>query len=206
MAGAYYDKGPLLARLMMRYRPYICPFHTLIQHIPQDATVMDVGCGGGLLLNLLAGADRIQRGLGFDYSPDMIRVASKAAQKHNTDIHFCTVNANDGWPRSTANTITAIDLLHHISPKDQDDVINKLIDTVPPGGRLVYKDMAAKPHWRASINRLHDLVLARQWIHYHPIAQVEQTATQKGLRLIASQDINQWWYRHELRVFERPAG
>lgn len=53
------------------------------------------------------------------------------------------------------------------------------------------------------MNRVHDLVLARQWIHYVRTEDVERWARAEGLVLVHSADVDMLWYRHELRVFHR---
>jgi hypothetical protein len=62
--------------------------------------------------------------------------------------------------------------------------------------------MAHRPRWRAGMNRLHDLVMARQWIHYVPIKDIERWGSEEGRKLLTSRDVNMLWYRHHLRVFE----
>ena len=47
-------------------RPYICPFHILIELIPPEANILDVGCGAGLFILALARLGRIQSAVGFD--------------------------------------------------------------------------------------------------------------------------------------------
>jgi hypothetical protein len=66
--------------------------------------------------------------------------------------------------------------------------------------------MAGNASWRSWANRLHDLVLARQWIHYVPVLTAEEWAAASGMRLIHGEDFDMLWYRHNLRVFERPRG
>jgi ribosomal protein L11 methylase PrmA len=62
-----------------RYRPYIFPFHLSLYHIPHGASVLDVGCGPGLFLLLLAKLGRIQSGVGFDIDHAAIQAAEEAA-------------------------------------------------------------------------------------------------------------------------------
>src|SRR4051812_38352748 len=70
VAGSLYTEGPRVLRALQHYRPYICPFHRLIGCVPAGPapgpSVLDIGCGGGLFLMLLAMAARVGRGVGLD--------------------------------------------------------------------------------------------------------------------------------------------
>src|SRR6266576_3469231 len=70
-------------------------------------------------------------------------------------------------------TVSMIDVMHHVPPSFQKEFLLTACRHVRPSGLLIYKDMCRRPRWRAAANRLHDLVLARQWINYLPISQVE---------------------------------
>jgi SAM-dependent methyltransferase len=49
-----YEGEPLAARLHVVVRALTCPFGRLIDRFPTTGAVLDVGCGHGLLVNLLA--------------------------------------------------------------------------------------------------------------------------------------------------------
>ena len=76
-----YTDGSAARRMMMYGRPYICPFEELIRRTPEGASVLDVGCGDGLFLNVLGKLDRIAGGLGFDTSETALASARDAAAK-----------------------------------------------------------------------------------------------------------------------------
>ena len=118
-------------------------------------------------------------------------------------LRFEHLAVEDRWPGGAFDVVLLVDVLHHIPPAAQRDVFRMAAEKVAPGGRLIYKDMAARPRWRAAMNRLHDLVMARQWIHYVPIQSVEQRGAAEQMQLTHAQDVNMLWYRHELRVFTR---
>ena len=199
-----YQDAKALPRLLMTYRPTICPFEELLPLVPRGASVLDVGCGGGLMLSLLAASGRIDAGYGFDTNGEMIQLASRVAETHGLPLQFEQRSVIDGIPEGTFSVISVIDVMHHIPPDAQAGFFSDVVARLPPGGVLIYKDMCRRPAWRAAANRLHDLVLARQWIHYCPIDDVRQWAAGLGLELIQEQAHNRLWYGHELLVLTRP--
>jgi hypothetical protein len=71
------------------------------------------------------------------------------------------------------------------------------------GGVLLYKDMADRPWWSVTASRLHDLVIARQWVHFVPASAVVDWVEEKGARCVSRRTIDTLWYRHEIAAFER---
>lgn len=205
-----YVEGGLLMRKLQHWRPFICPFERLLPFVFDNAVVLDIGCGGGLFLGLLVGSGcNIARGVGFDVSAPAIgaaqRMASLVNRRMGRDVlHFHRLDLAAAWPRGPFDVVCLIDVMHHVPPAAQQALLQQASAQVAPGGTLIYKDMCRRPLWRASMNRLHDLVLARQWIHYLPIEDAEQWVVESGLRVVHGETANRLWYGHELRVFRRP--
>jgi hypothetical protein len=160
----YANVGTSMVRFMQSYRSYICPLHEVINEVPEESRVLDVGCGNGLLLNLLADLGRIRHGHGFDLSEPAIPDAYK------------------------------------------EPFVADLCDAVPRGGKLIIKDMVCKPRWRAAANQLHDLVMARQWVHHADPATVEQWMAQKGMVVRRRATFDTLWYGHWLLVMQKCPG
>jgi len=204
MAGSMYPEGSRLFRALQRYRPYICPFEILIEEVPAGASVLDIGCGAGLFLGLLDAAGREPTGVGFDVSPHGIKLAKAMSAKGKARLTFHRLDAEDAWPAGEFDIVALIDVLHHVAPDAQEGCVRRACRAVKPGGSFLYKDMVSKPRWRALANRAHDLVLARQWIHYAPIAEVEKWVRDEGFKLQRADRIDRLWYGHEFRVFKHP--
>jgi 2-polyprenyl-3-methyl-5-hydroxy-6-metoxy-1,4-benzoquinol methylase len=206
IAQQIYTKGPLLTRTLQHWRPYICPFDLVIVEVPAGSFVLDIGCGGGLLLGVLARTRRISGGVGFDFSADAIRVAAAMTEElgEDCDLKFFHLSALDEWPDGDFKVITMIDVMHHVPIGAQRDVFRRAAARLQPGARLVYKDIAPRPRWRAWANTVHDLVLARQWVHYISMADVIQWAEKDGLVLERAYQVNRLWYGHHFAVFTRP--
>jgi 2-polyprenyl-3-methyl-5-hydroxy-6-metoxy-1,4-benzoquinol methylase len=210
VAKRLFVNGSLMMQLRQWYRPFICPFDELITRVPVDSHVLDVGCGGGLFLGLLRVTRRIAFGHGFDSSPQAIAVARQmAARAERSGISAGSLlfehrRVTGAWPGGQFDVVSIVDVMHHVRPASQQRLLKLAVCRIKPGGLLLYKDMASQPQWRAVANRLHDLLLAHQCIHYVPIAEVKGWATDAGLELIESRTINRLWYSHELCVFRKP--
>jgi len=79
-----------------------------------------------------------------------------------------------------------------------------LAGKVKPNGQLTYKDVAHKPLWRVGMNQIHDLILARQWVHPVPGDQICVWTKEFGLRLNERNVVNALWYAQELFLFGQP--
>lgn len=204
-----YTDGPLLRRKLQHWRPYICPFERLIRHVPQGARILDIGCGGGLFLGLLAERGRLDGGcgLGFDISAGAIETARRmlaGSPRMAQVLEFRVLAETEPWPEGRFDIVSMVDVMHHIPPQAQQRAFAEAASRLAPGGHLLYKDMAAGAGLKTLANRAHDLLLARQWIHHVAVDVVESWAGAAGLRLTHGEDIQRLWYAHELRIFHCP--
>lgn len=197
-----YAEADGATRWLQSLRPHICPFESVVSRVPNGSTVLDIGCGAGLLLALLAKEQRLVSGVGFDYSAAAIAAACAMAARSGLSrlLRFEHLSAQDEWPAGEFDAVTMIDVLHHVAPDDQRAVVERCARLLPPGGVFVYKDMAAHPWWAAAANRLHDLVVARQWIHYRSVEEVAHWMAEAGLEVSGVERTQRWCYAHELLV------
>lgn len=203
LAWDLYAGVPAAARWMMRYRPAIAPFDAVLSRVAPGSRVLDVGCGAGLLLNLLGATGRLGEGVGFDLSEKAVSAARAAALRHGRPTTFVRLNEADAWPDGGFDAVTVVDLLHHLRPERHAEVVRRAAERVGPGGRLIVKDMDGTALVRPWFSRLHDLVLARQWIWFPKPAVVIAAAEGAGLRLVERKRIDMLWYGHEMMVFEQ---
>lgn len=106
--------------------------------------IVDIGCGWGeFLLRALAPNDETT-GLGIDVDPYAISLARQSAQQYGVAerARFIEGRATDYLPER-AGAISCIGSSHALQPDDVEtcqyaDVLGRLRDLLPRGGRLVY--------------------------------------------------------------------
>ena len=182
-----YRKGNWLKRRLQWWRPSICPFERLLPLVPEGAAVLDVGCGSGLFLFLIASYDDRATRVGIDLSPLSIAFAEQnlaVSPSLQERIRFQVLDAASRWPFGQFDVVSLIDVLHHVPVGQQLKTLQEAVSHVKPGGILLYKDMCDSPGSLALANRFHDLVLARSWIHYVPSEHVERWAVSAGLKMV----------------------
>lgn len=201
-----YRDAPFLQRLLVAHRHRICPTKPILAHIPDGRSILDVGCGVGFFLITFALNRNIRSGVGFDVNESAVSVARRAARSLcDVDLRFHHQSSVRELELGPFEVVTVIDVMHHIPVRDQERFFAECADAVAPMGRLVYKDMAQKPMWMSLWNRFHDLVLARQVIHYVPLETIKQWGADRGLKLVHEEKYARYAYAHELLVFERAA-
>ncbi len=201
-----YDEAPPRIRALQGLRPFICPFDDLIRWIPAKGRMLDIGCGAGLFLGLAGRSRHELRAIGFDADASAIAAAQTMARRYfpNGRIAFQHSAVGDPWPDGPFELVSMIDVLHHIPPPAQRDAIADAYSHVAPDGLFLYKDMADKPYFSAWWNRLHDIVVAKQWIHYRPIGQVQSWLEQAGGQIVQRSTRSMGPYRHEWIIVRRP--
>ena len=206
LAAALYRGRGFGVWLRQVHRPWICPFELVVAHVPAGASVLDAGCGSGLLLGLLAALGREIDGTGFEVSGAALREARLVAERvrdTGARLEFGYGDVRGDWPDREFDVVCLVDVLHHVPVADRAAVLRRACAAVRPGGVLIYKDMACRPRWRAVANQLHDLVMAREWVRHAKVGEVADQVVERGFRLACSVDVTRLWYAHELRVFSR---
>lgn len=200
-----FTRGPFLLRHLQHHRPTICPFGPLLNFVPPGASVLDIGCGGGLLLGLIACTRRPGPLTGFDSSAQAIELARANLENFpKPGPQFLRLDVGEAWPPGPFDCVTLCDVLHHVPRAFHAGLLKQAADHVSPGGRFIYKDVYPEGLVRPNASRLHDLVIARERIHIPRIADVTREVEGAGLRRVHHQRINTLWYGHELAVFEKP--
>ena len=203
----HYQDANLLTRFLVAVRPLICPIEPILSWVPEDADILDIGCGVGLLSMHLASMVKPKRIFGFDTNANAVAVAQAAAKRlgnvSDVDISFSTARDFSEWPTDLIDVVCMIDVAHHVPRELWSTLYQSAAARVRDGGLLLYKDMAADPWWCGLGNRLHDLILAQQWIDYCPLPFVYAALAAARMTRVHHDEWRKYWYMHQFTVFRK---
>lgn len=141
-----YRRESLLTRLHVILRVLTCPFKILLKYLPKSGSLLDVGCGHGLLLRLLH-ADTARREMllfGIDHDAEKI----KGAQRYPLpNLHFSHQEI-DHFPAEAFDTVSVMDVLYSIQEKQWHNILISCFRVLRPGGTMVVKEVIDKPRWK----------------------------------------------------------
>ena len=141
-----YEGEPLTTRAHVVARALTCPFGPLIDRFPTKGAVLDVGCGHGLLINLLA-RDPSRRGLrlcGIDHDAAKIAGARRTAL---AGVDFST-RALDSFPDAAFDALSIVDVLYTVKRQVWGEILGGCFRALRPGGRLIVKEVVDRPRWK----------------------------------------------------------
>jgi 2-polyprenyl-6-hydroxyphenyl methylase/3-demethylubiquinone-9 3-methyltransferase len=155
IAGAY-RHCPVGCRLRVLGRYILCPFGAVLRRIPADASVLDVGCGDGLLLFLVSreAAHRPRTHVGIDIDDAKIRNARSAGIP---DAEFLVADIA-AQPPETYDCVTIIDVLYLLPKSCWVGFLKEAFRVLRPDGVMLVKEVADRPRWKYWIAYLEELV------------------------------------------------
>lgn len=172
--------------------------------MPDCARVLDIGCGTGALLLRALKEGKVGEGLGVDVNEPALETARQTWREMREAYPHVNLTFIPSRELSESagswEVVTMIDVIHHVPVAHQELFLREAFRRVAPGGRMIYKDVCLRPLWKRAMNRLHDLVMARQWISEVPLEKVRLWAAQEGLSVVQERHYGRLWYGHELLV------
>jgi len=135
----------------------ICPFARLADFVPPRGRVLDVGCGFGLWLNVLALRYPELRLQGLDIDPRKIRGARRS---RNSAIEFLETDTN-ALAAHGYDCITFVDVLYLMDEQAKQKAIAEVARLLKPGGILLIKEMDDQPRWKYAWNVFEETLAVR---------------------------------------------
>ena len=142
----FYSGQGLKAALYARLRWRMCPFEEIERHVPKEGTIIDIGCGYGLLANFLALRSSERDVTGIDLSVGRISIAQKTTDNRNK-IQFKLMDALD-LQLGKYGTVIMSDFLHHLDCETQERLLSRCYQKLPSGGLLIIEEVDNRPLWK----------------------------------------------------------
>lgn len=118
----------------------------LIQNasVPQDATVVDLGCGTGTLTIWLKQQYPDARVFGVDADSEILAFARSKANAAAADVEFIEGNATDlPFNDGSAERVVSSLFFHHLQPADKRQALAEALRVLCDGGELHVSDWGA---------------------------------------------------------------
>ena len=161
-------------------------------------TLVDIGCGQGLTLAVIADAGRLYRQRQWpadqDAPPEFTRVigiesrarvAALATRALGEEAHIVHAFAPEGLP-STLSSALLFDVLHLMTPADQERLLEALTSRVERGGVVLVREADASAGWSFQAvkigNRVKNLLVGnwRQTFHFRTSDDWQQLFARHG--------------------------
>lgn len=126
-------------------------YRRVMKEVPDEGTLVDVGCGEGYLLAWARERCPDLQLWGFDHDPRRIEVGRRAlADEPSVRLRVVDVREAELPP---ADVVACLDVLHYMVPLEQDALLDRLAAAVRPGGVVLIRDAHADGGLRTWLTR-----------------------------------------------------
>ncbi len=177
----------------------------ILQYIPNDGKILDLGCGFGLFLLYFAYQKPYSHFLGIDLNPKRIELARKSASDlglHNIEF-ICKDIRDIDLHTCDFDVITAIDVFHHIPVEDGNRLLSLLSEKIlKSNGIFIMKDVTTRPRYMLYFTYLLDWIMnPKDHFYYRDESKWKEALKKYGFR---STETHYLWdilpYPHILNV------
>ncbi len=176
-----YSSFGFIDKLYIRLRYRLCPFNKIESFVPKAGRILDVGCGYGLLANLISLRSAKREVFGIDSSSKRINVA-RGTIGARKNIQFELKNSDD-IDLAKYDAVVMSDFLHHLSYHKQEELIKRVYEGLSYGGILIIQDIDTKPSWKYSFAYLIDVIFNLEVSNYRSLNNFVEMLTKIGFKV-----------------------
>jgi SAM-dependent methyltransferase len=128
-------------------------YEAVLAALRDDAPLIDLGCGIGLLPLFLRAHGRTAPIIGIDFDERKIEIARRAAKRHE-GIQLVAGDARGPLPEG--HDVVIIDILHYFDSASQLKILENVARAVRPGGVVVIRQGIRDGSWRYRLQAVVD--------------------------------------------------
>lgn len=156
---ALYDGSPPAERLFVRVRACLSDLPAVEARAPREGAILDLGCGHGLLSNLLALGSPNRQVTGIDLDATKVSAAQRTVGGR-ANVRFAVADALE-FTEGPYRAISVGDVFYLIPPDDQRRLIARCHELLEPGGVFLWKSQVRRPRWKYAVT------YAQEWLMTH---------------------------------------
>jgi SAM-dependent methyltransferase len=151
-----------MTRAHVRLRAASVPLRAVEEVLPSAGSILDVGCGHGLL-TLVAALRCPQRTfLGVDVDEGKVLAARAAARRLDVGDRVTFEVVPPTWlPEGRFDGLVAVDVLYLLGIRRATELLGAMGRAAAVGGTVAVKEMADGPAWKVRLDRGQELVATR---------------------------------------------
>lgn len=154
-----YRTQSLGVRLHTWLRAWSAPLQSVVAALPAGGSLLDVGCGHGLIANEWSLRNPNARVLGIDLSNTKI-ASAQATVGTRTEVEF-RLAALAQISESGFEGVSLIDVLYLVPETDWTPFLTTCFEKLSPGGTFVLKEIGTEPRWKFERLKLQELMSTR---------------------------------------------
>jgi len=143
----YYDKIFNIGKVKKRgvqYTWHFIKFNTVKKNILKNNKHLDLACGPGTFIGNFLNNNAI----GIDISQNQIDYAKKEYKRYSNNFFVADINTElPNVINQKFDSLTLLEFIEHISPKEVDSLINKLMKKLTKNGRIIITTPNYKGLW-----------------------------------------------------------
>ena len=177
------------------------------QYLPERGRVLHLGCGFGLFSLYYASVHPGLRLEGLDRNPRRIAMARAAARRLGLDnVSYEVGDVMDFRGGEAFDAAYMLDIVHHIPEEAVRPLLEQMAKILPPGGRLLIKDVDRHPAYKRWFTRLLDMVMDPGTpVRYWGAAELADLLRDAGFDVRRHMMVDILPYPHILYIGERRA-
>ena len=177
------------------------------QYLPDQGSILDVGCGFGLFGCYFATTHPGLEITGFDLDRHRIAMARSASDKLGLRNFSCSVgDAARYTPARRFDGAYMLDIVHHL-PRDRvAPLLRGIHESLRPGARLIVKDVESEPAWKRWFTWLLDKAVdPRAPVAYWSAPALTELLREIGFVTFSHAMVDILPYPHALYICQKPA-